>query len=152
MIRELVPKYYLEQNNNCAEALLHAAAEALSLNLPPEAFRLVAGYGSGMGCGLTCGAISCAVAVVSQLAVGARAHETPGFKRACAGCVAALRGALGGAACRAHDARDALPAHGRAGGGRAGGIFEGKRAAVGPRASSLARGGGPARRIPKKFY
>ena len=100
MIRELVPKYYLEQNNNCAEALLHAADEALSLNLPPEAFRLVAGYGSGMGCGLTFGAISCAVAVVSQLAVGARAHETPGFKRACAGCVAALREALGGADCR----------------------------------------------------
>ena len=57
MIRELVPKYYLEQNNNCAEALLRAADEALSLGLPPESFRLVAGFGGGFGCGRTCGAV-----------------------------------------------------------------------------------------------
>ena len=34
MIREYVAKYYQGQNLNCAEALLHAADEALSLHLP----------------------------------------------------------------------------------------------------------------------
>ena len=100
MIRELVPKYYLEQNNNCAEALLRAADEALSLGLPPESFRLGAGFGGGFGCGRTCGAVCSAVAVLSHLMVGPCAHETPGFRKACADCVAALREKLGAVECR----------------------------------------------------
>lgn len=48
MIRDHVKCYMKEQNNNCAEALLHAADDELGLHLPPESFRLIAGYGGGM--------------------------------------------------------------------------------------------------------
>lgn len=99
MIRDYVKKYYLEQDNNCAEALLHAADEALSLHLPPETFRMVAGYGGGMGCGETCGAICSALAVVSHLFVGERAHATPGFRAACADCMRTMKRTFGGTAC-----------------------------------------------------
>lgn len=99
MIRDYVRKYYLDQDNNCAEALLHAADEALSLHLSPEAYRLVAGYGGGLGCGDTCGAICGAVAVVSYLLVGESAHSTPGFRTACADCTHAMREAFGATSC-----------------------------------------------------
>ena len=99
MIREYVAKYYQGQDNNCAEALLHAADEALSLHLPPESFRLVAGYGSGLGCGETCGAVCSAVAVLSLLMVQENAHATPGFREACADCVRELKQTFGAVRC-----------------------------------------------------
>ena len=99
MIRDHVKCYMKEQNNNCAEALLHAADDELGLHLPPESFRLIAGYGGGMGCEKTCGAICSALAVLSFLSVGRCAHETEGFRALCGGCVQRMEQAFGSIDC-----------------------------------------------------
>lgn len=99
MIREHVEKYYLGEGFNCAEALLHAADDALLLQLPQEAFKLMSGYGGGMACGETCGAICSALAVVSYLFVDGCAHNTPGFRAKCADCMRSLREAFGSTQC-----------------------------------------------------
>ena len=112
MIRDHVKTYMKEQNNNCAEALLHAADDALGLHLPPEAFRLIAGYGGGMCCEKACGAICSALSVLSFLSVGRCAHETEGFRELCGGCVRQLEQAFGSIDCASIKARYRDPASG----------------------------------------
>ena len=60
-------RYYLEKDYNCAETILRAANEEYHLGLNEDSFRLVSGFGGGMGCGGTCGALSSAMAVISML-------------------------------------------------------------------------------------
>ena len=94
-IREI----FLEQDYNCAEAVLRWAAERYGLNIAPEDFALVSGFGGGLGCGETCGALLGALAALSLALVKERAHATPGFQTACAQLVDRFRADLGSIQC-----------------------------------------------------
>ena len=94
-IREI----FLDDNYNCAEAVLLWANERYGLNVAPEDVRLVSGFGGGMGCGENCGALLGAMAALSKALVQDRAHTTPGFREACAELVDRFRADLGSIEC-----------------------------------------------------
>ena len=63
MLRDYYSKYYLEQNYNCAEAVLRAANDYYGLGLHDTDMILVGAYGAGIQCGSSCGAVLAAAAV-----------------------------------------------------------------------------------------
>ena len=83
MLKDLLPKYYLDRNYNCAEAILHAANEQYGLGLDEHAMKLVASFGGGIQCGNTCGAVLADAAVLSMLYVEERAHESRDIRPVC---------------------------------------------------------------------
>lgn len=76
MLKDLLPKYYFEQNYNCAETILRAANEYYDLQLHERDMILVGAYGAGIQSGNTCGAVLSAAAVLSMKYVEAKAHES----------------------------------------------------------------------------
>ena len=94
-------EYFLDRDFNCAEAVLRWADERYGLDIAPEDFTLVSGFGGGLGCGETCGALLGALAALSRVRVDGRAHATPGFKEECAELVRRFREDLGGIQCLA---------------------------------------------------
>ena len=76
MLKDLLPKYYFEQNYNCAETILRAANEYYDLKLHDRDMILVGAYGAGIQSGNTCGAVLSAAAVLSMKYVEAKAHES----------------------------------------------------------------------------
>ena len=76
MLKDLLPKYYFEQNYNCAETILRAANEYYNLKLHDRDMILVGAYGAGIQSGNTCGAVLSAAAVLSMKYVEAKAHES----------------------------------------------------------------------------
>lgn len=99
MLREKVEKYYLEQDYNCAEAILRCINGEYQLGLTEDDFKLVSAFGAGMGCGSSCGALCGAMAALGRLLVKTRAHATDGFKDICGDYVAAFRERLGNTDC-----------------------------------------------------
>ncbi len=99
MLKEHAKRYYLEDNCNCAEAMLLAANDEYGLGLTQEACKIVGGFGGGLGCGSTCGALLGAVSVLGMLKMGRRAHETEGFREQCAALTEAFRQKLGHLDC-----------------------------------------------------
>lgn len=91
--------YYIEKDYNCAETILREANEEYGLGLGEDAFRMVSGYGGGMGCGETCGALSSAMAVISIFLVEEKAHATEGFKEKCADFCGKFEQSLGSIKC-----------------------------------------------------
>ena len=83
MLKEHATHYYLEDNCNCAEAVLLAANAEYNLGLNDDVCKLMGGYGGGVSCGCTCGALLGAIAAYSVMKMGRRAHETYGFNKAC---------------------------------------------------------------------
>ena len=69
---------------NCAEKILRGADAAYGLNLPCEALKLSAGFGSGMGVCNTCGVVTAGVMVLSHLFVRERGHESKLIGTVCA--------------------------------------------------------------------
>ncbi len=67
-------------NLNCAETMLYAANEVYGFKLPPEALKLAAGFGGGMGVEKSCGAVTGAVMAISTLFVKGRAKVDEHFK------------------------------------------------------------------------
>ncbi|MGE4488683.1 MAG: C-GCAxxG-C-C family (seleno)protein [Kiritimatiellales bacterium] len=66
---------------NCTETVLAAANETYGWNLPPDALRLAAGFGGGVGGQeLQCGALSGGVMALGKLFVKDRAHESDRIK------------------------------------------------------------------------
>lgn len=84
MNKQLLYDNYITKGYNCAEALLRTANEDFCLNVPEESFKLVSGFGGGMGCGDICGALSSAISVIGALLVEGHAHATDGFSDKCA--------------------------------------------------------------------
>lgn len=84
MNREKLFENYIDKGYNCAEAIIRTANEEFSLQIPEESFKLVSGFGGGMGCGDTCGALSSAISVISAFLVEDKAHATDGFGDKCA--------------------------------------------------------------------
>lgn len=99
MLVEKAREYYLAHDANCAEAIVKAANDCYGLGLDEKALKLVSGYGKGFGVGTTCGALAGAMAVVSLLFVGDRAHATPGFDDACTGLMSAYEEKLKSTNC-----------------------------------------------------
>ena len=99
MLLEKVREYYLEKDYNCAETVLLAANDTYGLGLPADAVRLVSGYGGGFGAKKTCGALCGAMAVLSVMCVGEKAHATEGFGPLCGAFYAAVTERLGTECC-----------------------------------------------------
>ena len=98
---QLLPKeYYLKQNNNCAEAMLHIANELCGLNLEKDDYKLVGAFGGGMGCGLACGALCGSLAALGEIYISESAHETEGFREICAEYVESFQSIFGNTECR----------------------------------------------------
>ncbi len=76
MLKDLLPKYYFDQNYNCAETILRAANEYYDLGLHDKDMILVGAYGAGIQSGNTCGAVLSVAAVLSLKYVEAKAHES----------------------------------------------------------------------------
>ena len=99
MLKEHATHFYLEDNCNCAEAVLMAANAEYGLGLSDDACKLVGGFGAGMGCGNTCGALCGLIAAYGALKMGRRAHESYGFNKVCGDLVRDFEAALGGTLC-----------------------------------------------------
>ena len=76
MLKDLLPKYYFDQNYNCAETILRAANKYYDLGLHDKDMILVGAYGAGIQSGNTCGAVLSVAAVLSLKYVEAKAHES----------------------------------------------------------------------------
>ena len=59
-----VTKYFYKGGLNCAESTLRCLIEAGVIDAPPEAVRMMTGFGGGMQRGTTCGAVVGAVAAL----------------------------------------------------------------------------------------
>ena len=81
MLKELLEQGFgKDLDLNCAEKIVYGANLAYDLNLSPEAMKLSAGFGGGMGVESECGTISGAVMVLSHLYVKHNAHESVRIK------------------------------------------------------------------------
>ena len=76
-VTECLHHYFHSLGYNCAETTLRAADEAWELHLPEEAFRLMGGFGGGMGVQGVCGAVSGGVAALSHYYVHITGHQSP---------------------------------------------------------------------------
>lgn len=59
-----VTKYFYKGGLNCAESTLRCLIEEGVIDAPPEAVRMMTGFGGGMQRGTTCGAVVGAVAAL----------------------------------------------------------------------------------------
>lgn len=80
MLKDLIGKYYFDQNYNCAETILRAANEYYNLELNDRDMILVGAFGAGVQCGNTCGAILSGASVLSMKYVEKKAHESSDIK------------------------------------------------------------------------
>lgn len=80
MLKDIVSKYYLEENYNCCESILHGANDYYELRLHDHDMRMAAGFGAGIQCGDFCGALSACVMVLSLKYVKRCAHEAETIK------------------------------------------------------------------------
>ena len=76
MLLELLQKGYGKAMNlNCAEKILYGANWAYNMQLPPQALKIAAGFGGGMGAGAACGVVTGACMVLSTLYVKRNGKE-----------------------------------------------------------------------------
>ena len=99
MLRDRVKAYYLDQDFNCAEALLLAANDQYQLGLRSDAVRLVGGFGGGMGCGHACGALCAGISAIGERHITGQAHKTAALKDICTRFVQEFNTALGSENC-----------------------------------------------------
>lgn len=59
-----VTRYFYKGGLNCAESTLRCLIEEGVVDPPPEAVRMMSGFGGGMQRGTTCGAVVAAVAAI----------------------------------------------------------------------------------------
>lgn len=80
MLKDYLPKYYFDQNYNCAETIVRAGNEYYNLGLHDRDMIMVGAYGAGIQCGNTCGGVLGAAAVLSMKYIEAKAHESKDIK------------------------------------------------------------------------
>ena len=100
MLLDEVLKYYLEQNNNCAESVLKGANDYYHLGMGEDTFHALGGFGAGCCCGRMCGACAASVAVISRKYIATCAHEEPKACRRVAEVVKAFIEVLGSDNCK----------------------------------------------------
>lgn len=76
MLKDLLGKYYFDQNYNCAETIIRAGNEYYNLGLHDRDMIMVAAYGAGIQSGNTCGAVLAGASILSMKYVEAKAHES----------------------------------------------------------------------------
>ena len=82
MLQQMIENGFGEAEDfNCAEKILYGANLAYKLGLDPQALRLSAGFGGGMGIGSACGALTASIMVLSVMFVKKRAHESDTIKK-----------------------------------------------------------------------
>lgn len=64
METEDIRKYFYKGGLNCAEATLRCLIEEGVIDAPPEAVRMMSGFGGGMQRGTTCGTVVASVAAL----------------------------------------------------------------------------------------
>jgi len=99
MLRDRVKAYYIDQNMNCAESILHAADDEYSLGIAEESYRLVGGFGGGMGCGHACGALCGGISAIGQKYIRTKAHDSAELKALCTRLVQDFNTVLGSENC-----------------------------------------------------
>ncbi len=75
MLKDVVLKYYTEQDFNCAESISRGANEYYDLGLSEEALHLLGGFGGGCCAGRLCGACAGGIAILSGMFISSRAHQ-----------------------------------------------------------------------------
>lgn len=80
MLKDLLSKYYFDQNYNCAETILRAGNEYYGLGLHDRDMIMVAAFGTGIQTGNTCGAVLAGAGILSMKYVEAKAHESADIK------------------------------------------------------------------------
>ncbi len=81
MLKELLEQGFgNDLDLNCAEKIVYGANWAYDLKLSPQALKLAAGFGGGMGVEAVCGTLSGGVMVLSHLYVKRNAHESERIK------------------------------------------------------------------------
>lgn len=80
MLKDLVGKYYLDQNYNCAESVLRAGNEYYDLGLHDRDMIVVAAYGGGIQSGNTCGAVLAGAGILSMKYVEQKSHDSKDIK------------------------------------------------------------------------
>jgi len=99
-LSELVNNGYMEKEDlNCTETILFGANEVYRLGLEPEALKLAAGFGGGMGIEATCGALTGAVMVLGRIFAKDKGHDTPRLKELCAEFLEEYRSQMGDIDC-----------------------------------------------------
>lgn len=76
MLKDYLPKYYFDQNYNCAETIIRAGNEYYNLGLHDRDMIMLAAYGAGIQSGNTCGAVLAGASILSMKYVEAKAHES----------------------------------------------------------------------------
>ena len=99
MLKDNVPYYYLDKDQNCAETVLHIINDEYHLNLTEDDFLLIGGFGGGCGCGITCGALTASIAALGKLFIKERAHATEGFMPMCGEFVKEFKNSLSSIDC-----------------------------------------------------
>lgn len=72
-IKEKALQLYLEEDCNCAEAIILAANPDCDAQLA----HAMGAFGGGMGCGKACGALCSSIATLGLLTISGTAHENP---------------------------------------------------------------------------
>lgn len=81
MLKDLIENGFGEEEDyNCAEKILYGANIVYNLGLSPEALKLSAGFGGGMGIESVCGALTASTMVLSHKYVEKVAHESGKIK------------------------------------------------------------------------
>lgn len=99
MLKDVVMKYYLDQDYNCAESLSRGANEYYGLGLSEEALLALGGFGGGCYSGRMCGACAGSVAAISSKYIHTRAHAEPLACNRVTEFVKAFRETLGSDLC-----------------------------------------------------
>lgn len=81
MLKDIIGRYYFEENYNCAETILRAGNEYYDLGLCDHDMKLVGAFGAGIQCGNTCGAILSAASILSMKYIETKAHESLDIKK-----------------------------------------------------------------------
>ncbi len=58
--------YYLDEKKNCAVSILLGSNDYYSLNLSDDDYKLLIGFGGGIGCGYICGCLAGSIAVLGK--------------------------------------------------------------------------------------
>lgn len=100
MLKDLLGKYYFDQNYNCAESILRAGNEYYDLGLHDRDMIMVAAYGAGIQTGNTCGAVLAGASILSMKYVEQRAHESEDIRPVVTKLMQKFNAAYGSVLCK----------------------------------------------------
>lgn len=100
MLKDLLGKYYFDQNYNCAETILRAGNEYYNLGLHDRDMIMVAAYGAGIQSGNTCGAVLAGASILSMKYVEAKAHESEDIRPVVVNMIRKFNAIYGSTLCK----------------------------------------------------